>query len=72
VELGRVGELVRLRGANRYEVAIALDENKHGQGFEVVCGEVWLEPGEVVRLRCGNPMETRVSGRVMDSRVTVL
>jgi len=68
VELGRVGEMIRLRGAREYEVAVALEESVHGQGFEVSCGAVKLAPGDVVRMRCGKPMKTQVYGRVVDSR----
>ncbi len=67
VELGRVGEMIRLRGAREYEVAVALEEAVHGQGFEVSCGVVKLSPGDVVKMRCGKPMKTQIYGRVVDS-----
>jgi len=62
VASGRAFEPIAVRGAFEYQVAV-----RAADGFEVVCGHVFVAPGEDVVLSCGRGAGPAVlAGRVID------
>lgn len=60
---GAVGAVIPVRGAFEYQVSL-----KHPDGVEVVCGSVFVAPGQTVEIVCGHEAEAVVVGRVVDGK----
>lgn len=54
---------IPVRGAFEYRVSV-----KHPDGLEIICGTVFVAPGEDVEVRCGGTDPAVLTGRVVDSR----
>ncbi|MBL8787468.1 MAG: carboxypeptidase regulatory-like domain-containing protein [Deltaproteobacteria bacterium] len=58
---GAVGAVIPVRGAFEYQVALS-----HPDGIEIVCGAVFVGPGQTVEVVCGQEAEAVLVGRVVD------
>jgi len=63
VATGRFFEPIPVRGAFEYQVSI-----KTADGYELVCGTVFVAPGEEVEINCGGTGPATMTGRVVDVR----
>jgi len=63
VATGRFFDPIPVRGAFEYQVSI-----KTADGYELVCGNVFVSPGEEVEITCGGSGPALLTGRVVDTR----
>lgn len=63
VATGRFFEPIPVRGAFEYQVSI-----KTADGYELICGTVFVAPGEEVEITCGGSGPATMTGRVVDVR----
>jgi hypothetical protein len=61
VTTGRFFDPIPVRGAFEYQVSV-----RHPDGFELICGSVFVAAGEEVEIACGKAGPAILAGRVVD------